>query len=85
MNLKKLTASLGQPFVWQTEGLPMSSERRNKQNRTTAAPDKKDMQWSTEGVVDGQALLVQLPERERVCVCVCVCQMHASGQGERNV
>jgi len=71
------------PGVWQTEGPPVSSERRNKRNRTTAAPDEKDTQWSAEGVADGQALLVRPPERERECVCVC--RTHASGRGERNV
>jgi len=58
------------PQYGQTEGPPVSSERRNKRNRTTAAPDKKDTQWSAEGVADGQALLVRPPERERECVCV---------------
>ena len=59
--------------VWQTEGPPVSLERRNKQNRTTTAPNEKDMQWSAEGVADGQVLLVQPPERE----CVCVCMLNA--------
>ena len=61
-----------QDVVWQTKGPPVSSERRNKRNRTTAAPDEKDTQWSAEGVADGQVLLVRLLERERERVCVCV-------------
>ena len=35
--------------VWQTDGLPVSSIRKDKQDRTAAAPDKRDVQRSVAG------------------------------------
>ena len=41
--------------VWQTDGLPVSSIRKDKRDRTTAAPDERDARRSVAGRrVDGR-------------------------------
>jgi len=63
-NLKGLLPHWGSQFVWQTYGLPVSSIRKDKQDRTAAAPDKRDMRRSVvRRQVDGRYLC----DRRKVC------------------